>query len=150
MFDSRADLVQLGIWLTAISAVLFVAGLVLVPWMAVRLPADYLIRKDPESAFFRRRTPLQWLGFVAKNVAGALLVLAGIVMLGVPGPGWGAIIIGLTLMNFPGKRRLERWLLSTRFVIKPINAIRARANKRPIEMPRTSPRRKPEGSSGVS
>lgn len=134
MFDNRSDLVQLGIWLTAISAVLFVGGIVLVPWLAVRLPADYLVRREPEPAFFRRRTPLRWLGFVAKNVAGALLVLAGIVMLGIPGPGWGAIIIGLTLMSFPGKRRLERWLLSSRFVIKPLNAIRARANKPPIEV----------------
>jgi uncharacterized membrane protein SpoIIM required for sporulation len=134
MFDSRSDLVQLGIWLTAISAVLFVAGLVLVPWMAVRLPADYLVRREPEPRFFRRRTPLRWIGFIAKNVAGALLVVAGVVMLGIPGPGWGAIIVGLTLMSFPGKRRLERRLLSARFVIKPLNAIRAKAGKPPLEV----------------
>lgn len=135
MFDSREDIVQLGIWLTAASFLLFVAGIVLVPWLAVRLPADYLVRKEPEPRFFRRRTPLRWIGFIVKNVAGALLVTAGIVMLGIPGPGWGAIIIGLTLMSFPGKRRLERRLLSARYVIKPLNAIRAKANKPPLEQP---------------
>ena len=134
MFDNRGDLVQLGIWLSAISAVLFVAGIVLVPWLAVRLPADYLVRREPEGAFFRRRTPLRWIGFIAKNLTGALLVVAGVVMLGIPGPGWGAIIIGLTLMSFPGKRRLERRLLSMRFVIKPLNAIRAKAGIPPLEV----------------
>ena len=134
MLDNPRDLVQLGIWLTVVSAVLFVAGIVLVPWLAVRLPADYLVRHEPELAFFRRRTAFGWFGFVVKNVAGALLVAAGVVMLGIPGPGWGAIIVGLTLMSFPGKRRLERRLLSSRFVIKPLNAIRARANRPPLEV----------------
>lgn len=135
MFDGSIDYVQIGIWLTAISALAFVAGILLVPWLAVRMPADYLVRHSPQSEYFRRRSAMGWVLFALKNLAGGLIALAGVLMLGTPGPGWGAILVGLALMSFPGKRRLELRLLGSQFVIRSLNAIRARANQPPLEVP---------------
>jgi len=48
---------------------------------------------------------------LAKTIAGFALLIAGIAMLALPGPGWLAIVAGLTLLasEFPWARRcLER------------------------------------------
>ena len=48
---------------------------------------------------------------VAKIVAGIILLLAGIIMLVTPGPGWAAIVVGLGLLSTEfrwAKRLLDR------------------------------------------
>jgi hypothetical protein len=42
------------------------------------------------------------------------------------------ILIGVMLLNFPGKRRLERWLVSRPRVLPVINRLRARFGKPPL------------------
>jgi UPF0716 family protein affecting phage T7 exclusion len=56
-------------------------------------------------------------------------------MLILPGQGLLTLIIGLGLMNFPGKRRLIRRVILRRRVLAAINRMRAGADKEPIEMP---------------
>jgi hypothetical protein len=51
---------------------------------------------------------------------------------GVPGQGILTILIGVMLLDFPGKRRLERWLVRRPAVFKGINRIRARFDKPPL------------------
>lgn len=135
MLADSGDWMKLGIWLSILSVALVVAATILVPWLAVKMPADYLVRRAVRSAQPRRHPVIYWTLLVLRNLLGGALVMAGIVMLGVPGPGWGAILIGLALMSFPGRRRLQRRLLSSRFVVTPLNAIRARAGKPPLEIP---------------
>jgi hypothetical protein len=50
-------------------------------------------------------------------------------MLVLPGQGLLTIILGITLMNFPGKYRLERWLVSRGSTLKLINYLRRRRGK---------------------
>jgi hypothetical protein len=135
MFAESGDLVTLGIWLSVISLAMIVAGAIVVPWLAVRMPADYLVRRTARLTGPPPNPVAYWTLLVLRNLCGGALVLAGIVMLGVPGPGWGAILVGLALMSFPGKRRIQRKLLSSQFVVRPLNAIRARACKPPLEVP---------------
>jgi uncharacterized protein (TIGR02611 family) len=49
-----------------------------------------------ERAKARRWTAITWR--VGVTVAGVLIIVAGIAMLVVPGPGWGAIILGFVLL----------------------------------------------------
>src|SRR5262245_18897568 len=60
-----------------------------------------------------RHPVVRLLGLVAKNVAGVLLIALGLLMElpGIPGQGFLTIIIGITLLDFPGKRRIERRLI---------------------------------------
>jgi hypothetical protein len=73
---------------------------------------------------------------VVKNVIGAVLLVAGLVMLVVPGQGLLTIAVGLMLVDFPGKFRLERWLATRRPVWKAINWLRARAGREALERPK--------------
>lgn len=49
-----------------------------------------------ERAYSRRSTRIIWR--VSITVAGVAIVVAGIAMLILPGPGWGAIILGVVLL----------------------------------------------------
>jgi len=69
------------------------------------------------------------------GLVGALLVLLGMVMLVTPGQGLLTLLVGLLLMNFPGKYRLERWLVGRRGVLTALNWLRRRGGHAPFEPP---------------
>ena len=79
------------------------------PAFAERLLDAYVV--DSSSGI--PATPIRVLGLVAKNLAGVLLVLLGLIMAipGVPGQGLLTAVIGITLLNLPGKLKVERRLL---------------------------------------
>ena len=71
-------------------------------------------------------------GLVLKNALGLLLLACGIVMLVIPGQGLLTMLIGLMLMDFPGKRRLEARLVAVPSVRRSINWLRERAHRAPL------------------
>ena len=76
------------------------------------------------------------LAAVAKNVAGVVLVLLGLVMAlpGIPGQGILTMIVGITLIDFPGKRGLERRLIGRPRILRSINRLRARFHRAPLDL----------------
>ena len=110
--------------------VLFVGTLAIVPLLVIRIPADYFQESGRHRVNQHGRSGLVHLLLIAlKNLAGAVLILLGIMMLVLPGQGLLTILIGLLLMNFPGKYRLERWLVSREPVLHSVNWLRSRRNK---------------------
>ena len=61
-----------------------------------------------------------------KNVIGLGFVIFGILLLFVPGQGILTIVVGLTVMNYPGKFHLERWLVMRPRVLPALNWLRKR------------------------
>jgi hypothetical protein len=51
---------------------------------------------------------------------------------GIPGPGILTILLGLVMMDIPGKRPLETRLVSRPSVLQAINRLRARFDKPPL------------------
>jgi Putative transmembrane protein (PGPGW) len=136
LFDWFAAHPQVVSLLVASSVLLFVAGVVLTPVALCRLPADYFLGERPPLARSARRHPVLWFGaLVLKNVLGGVLVLAGLVMLALPGPGLVTLLVGVTLLNFPGKRALEIWIVQRQVVLDGINWIRVRAAREPLRVP---------------
>jgi hypothetical protein len=112
-----------------------VLGVLLVPVVVARLPADYLTREPPALGLAGLRTaPLRFALRVLRNLLGALLLLAGIAMLVLPGQGILTMLAGLSLMSVPGKRRLERRLLRLPGVRAVVTAIRRRAHQPPLQL----------------
>ncbi len=101
-------------WLSGASLALFAVFLAIVPWLVARIPADYfLAEKRPARHRVRRHSkPIHILLLAVKNGLGGLLVVAGLAMLLLPGQGLITILLGMSFMNFPGKFRIERWLIS--------------------------------------
>lgn len=69
---------------------------------------------------------------MAKILIGMGLLVCGIVMLVLPGQGLITMLIGLSLIPFPGKNKLEENLLAKKSVRSTLNWIRAKANKEPF------------------
>ncbi len=85
---------------------------------------------------------------VVKNVCGVVVVLAGVVMLVLPGQGMLTIVLGIMLLNFPGKYRLERRVARMRPVARSINWMRARAGHPPLKVGYVRPHRSTAGKTG--
>lgn len=119
-------------WLAAASVVGFVASLIAIPWILVRLPADYFDTRVPRHWMIDRHPALRAIGLTVKNLAGYVFLLAGIAMLVLPGQGILTILIGVSLIDFPGKHRLEARLVAQRMVLHAINTVRHRFGRPPL------------------
>ena len=101
------------------------------PLIIVSLPENYFVRakRMRSRALNQKRSFGRAVLMFFKNIFGLLLITGGIAMLVLPGQGLLTILAGLMVMNFPGKYRLERWLVSHKSIARSINWIRRRANK---------------------
>jgi hypothetical protein len=108
----------------------FLAGIAAV----VLLPADYFVRGRTKTGFWHSHAVLRLTLLAAKNLAGGMILVAGLVMAVplVPGPGLLLILVGVSLVDFPGKRSLERRLLRFPRVFASVNKLRARFGRPPI------------------
>jgi hypothetical protein len=116
--------------------VTFSISLAIVSLIMVKIPADYFKEDRPRDLWAERHAAVRILGVVAKNILGVLLVALGVVMSipGVPGQGFLTILLGIMLLDFPGKRRLELKLVSRPQVLKTINKLRQRFGKPSLEL----------------
>lgn len=126
-------------WMGGISLFLFVGSLLMLPILVARIPADYFKarRLRVETQRITHQKPphfLLRLGLkILKNVFGVLLLLAGIAMLLLPGQGIVTILLGLMLIDFPGKQNFEEEMIQKPAVLKTINWMREKASKPPLE-----------------
>ena len=122
--------------LAVVSIVAFVASLVAVPWVLARLPADYFVAEKREPTLLQNAHPiLRVLFLVLKNAIGATFLVGGIAMLVLPGQGILTILLGVSLLDFPGKYALQRRLFRRRPVHRGVNWIRRRTGKAPMVVP---------------
>jgi hypothetical protein len=124
------------IWASGFSLLALVATMMGVPWVLTRLPRDYFAR--PERVVLRasaQKPVLALLVGLLKNILGFLLVVLGVIMLVTPGQGLLTFLIGLMLMNFPGKYQLERWLVLRPGVLRSLNWLRGRRDQAPFDRP---------------
>ncbi|NND67574.1 MAG: hypothetical protein HKN19_08305 [Halioglobus sp.] len=124
------------LWASGLSLLLLVATLVAVPVVVTRLPADYFVRAHRRHWREESGHPALVLALaVIKNGVGLLLVVLGAIMLVTPGQGVLTLLAGLLLMNFPGKYRLERWLVLRPGVLSTLNWLRRRKALAEFETP---------------
>ena len=112
---------------------MFIAGLALAGMMVVLLPVRYFVDERP---FWADKPALyRWIGLIVKNLLGLALVVIGILLSipGIPGQGILTILIGLVLVDFPGKRRLVRMLARRRGVQTSLNRFRSWFGRPPLE-----------------
>jgi hypothetical protein len=120
-----------GISVGAAALTLLLATVIVVGW-----PADRFKGEGPTEVGLHRHVIIRGLALVAKNLSGAVLVVLGLIMAvpGVPGQGLLTMLIGLTLLSFPGKRRLERRFVRIPALLGAINRLRTRFARPPLEI----------------
>ena len=121
-----------------ISAAIFVGSftisILIAMVVVVTIPANYFsthYERDflPDSPWLVR-----WGAVILKNVFGVFLILLGIVLSlpGVPGQGILTILLGIIMLDIPGKRPIEAKIIQRPAVLAAINKLRARYNKPPL------------------
>ena len=97
-----------------LAIVAFVASLVVITVLLVNLPTTFFLDSHSRHLWIDRHPVIRWSGLILKNLAGWILVLLGgiLILPGVPGQGVLTILFGLVLVDFPGKRKVERRLLA--------------------------------------
>ena len=102
----------------------------------VRMRPAHFVPKATAVKNWQSRHPfLHGLFKALKNLAGLGIIVSGLAMLVLPGQGVLTMLIGLTLLDFPGKRRLEIWFLRRSSILNGINRIRKKARRAPLILP---------------
>ncbi|NGZ10123.1 MAG: hypothetical protein CV088_12175 [Nitrospira sp. LK70] len=118
--------------LTVLSVVFFVGSLIAIPFILVRLPADFFDTRVPRNWMENHHPVLRLLGHIVKNAVGAIFLFAGFLMLFLPGQGILTMLIGVTMLDFPGKRKLEAKMIGHPAVLSAINNMRQKFGTPPL------------------
>lgn len=125
--------VLLGVVLFLISFSLSIAAIAIV---MVKIPANYFSSHYQQDFLPNSPWLVRWGAVLAKNIFGVFLILLGIVLSlpGVPGQGVLTILLGLIMVDIPGKRPLEAKIINRPTILAAVNDLRAKYNKPPLEM----------------
>ena len=114
-----------------ISGVVFIISLLLMPYLLGLMPSNYFLKNSEKQLKINK--PFDLIKLTLKTLIGFILLIAGIIMLVTPGQGLVSILLGLFLMEFPGKRQLELKLINHHPTFKTLNWLRSKANKPPFK-----------------
>ena len=133
-FDSNFIFLTIVIT-TALSIVYFIV----ISYTITQLDTRYFLHKENpgddaiKKAKLTSQASIKTLLFnFAKIIVGICLVVCGLVMLVLPGQGLITMLIGLSLIPFPGKHKFEKNILARKSVRYSLNWIRRKANKTPF------------------
>jgi hypothetical protein len=100
----------------------------------VMIPADHFVAAH-KGVRRRIRSPVVGVLYaIGKNLLGVALVVVGVLLSvpGVPGQGLLTIMVGIFLLDIPGKRRFELALVKRPAIRAGIDKLRARFDKPPM------------------
>ena len=114
----------------------FFVNLAVVSVILVKLPANHFSRGRKTEFWSGPHPALNAAKVIGRNIAGFLLLALGIILSipGVPGQGLLTILLGIMLLDFPGRHRLEQKLLTKPGIVNTINRLRGRFGKPPLEL----------------
>lgn len=102
----------------------------------VKIPANYFSSHYIQDFMPGKPWLVRWSAVILKNLLGVFLILLGLVLSlpGVPGQGLLTILLGLIMLDIPGKRPFEARIIKRPAVLSAVNKLRARYNKPPLEL----------------
>ncbi|MCI5222169.1 MAG: hypothetical protein D3924_05735 [Candidatus Electrothrix sp. AR4] len=116
-----------------VSLLTFFGSLIVIPWLILRMRAEYFIRHRLEVIERHKRHPvLTIIILLFRNGIGVVLLIAGVLMLVLPGQGVLTMLIGLSLMDFPGKHRVTDRVIQNKKIQHSLNWIRRKGHKKDL------------------
>jgi hypothetical protein len=112
----------------------FIVSLTAIVLVMVKIPANYFSPHYEQDFLPNTHWTVKWGAVILKNLLGVFLIALGIVLSlpGVPGQGLLTILLGLIMLDIPGKRPLEARIIQRPTIQSAINKLRARFNKPPL------------------
>jgi hypothetical protein len=134
--------------LAGVSLATFVISLLLLPLVVARLPRECFLKLQDPSTPKRETNPFRILLLVLRNVLGMILLIAGIVMLFLPGQGLLTMLLGILLLSIPGKAKLVLRLTASPAIRTGLDWLRQKSGKPPFLWPQASPCDQGSGANG--
>ena len=123
------------LWLMIASIIGFIGSLIVIPWILIQIPSDYFSHEKRQKYQWGNYPPIiRLILLLMKNILGVVFIISGVIMLLTPGQGILTIIIGIILMDFPYKYKIEQWIISHPAILRSINKLRVKAKQSPIEV----------------
>ena len=134
-------------WLTGYSSILIGLGglsvLILVfsiagmGWFIAQIPEDYFTYDKRRGKHWNKYSSQVRIAMIIfKNIFGGIMLVGGLFLLVLPGQGLLTMIIGLFLIDYPGKFQLEQKIISIPSIFRSLNWFRAKARKPNLLHPR--------------
>ena len=123
--------IGLGVGLFLISLTVSFAAIAVV---MVKIPENYFSTHYKRDFLPGSPWIVRWGAVIAKNILGLFLICLGSVLSlpGVPGQGILTILLGLIMIDIPGKRPLEAKIIERTAVRNAIDKLRAKYGKPPL------------------
>ena len=123
------------IWLGGSSLFIFMFSILGVSWLVSQIPETYFLHNKRSPPIWKINFPLfRLITLIIKNLIGIFLIIGGLMMLVLPGQGLLTIVTGFLFLDYPGKYKLERKIVSTPLILKGLNWIRSKSNKPPLKI----------------
>ncbi|MGI8494598.1 MAG: hypothetical protein ACR2L1_04700 [Pyrinomonadaceae bacterium] len=119
----------LGLFVISLTFSTLAVGIVM-----VKIPADYFSSHHHPEFMSGKPFLVRWSAVILKNFFGVILIVLGILLSlpGVPGQGLLTILLGLIMMDIPGKKPIEAKIIKRPAILSVINKLRARHQKPPL------------------
>ncbi len=100
----------------------------------VKIPANYFSSHYKQDFLPNSSWAVRWGAVILKNILGVLLIILGLLLSlpGVPGQGLLTILLGLIMIDIPGKRPIEAKIISRPTILAAANQLRAKYNREPL------------------
>ena len=105
-----------------------------IAFVMVKIPPNYFSSHYERDFLPGSPWLVRWGAVIGKNILGVFLVILGIILSlpGVPGQGILTILLGLIMLDIPGKRPLEAKIIERPTVLAALNKLRAKYDKPPL------------------
>lgn len=122
-------LIGVGLFLGSLLLSFAAIGIVM-----VKIPANYFSTHYVQDFLPNSPWIVRWGAVILKNLLGAFLIIVGILLSlpGVPGQGLLTILLGLIMLDIPGKRPIEARIIKRPTILSAINNLRAKYSKPPL------------------
>jgi len=126
LIDYSSILISLG----GLSILILLFSIIGMGWFVAQIPEDYFIHDKRQAGYWiKYSSQARIVIMISKNIFGGIMLISGLFLLILPGQGLLTIIIGLLLIDYPGKFRLEQKIISIPSIFRGLNWFRAKAKK---------------------
>jgi len=118
------------IGLGGLSVLILVFSIAGMGWFIAQIPEDYFIHDKRQARHWNKYSSQARIAIIIfKNIFGGIMLVGGLFLLVLPGQGLLTMIIGLLLIDYPGKFQLEQKIISIPSIFRSLNWFRAKARK---------------------
>ena len=126
LIDYSSILMSLG----GLSILILLFSIVGMGWFIAQIPENYFIHDKRQARHWNEYSSQARIAImISKNIFGGIMLIGGLFLLILPGQGLLTMIIGLLLIDYPGKFRLEQKIISIPSVFRGLNWFRTKAKK---------------------